>query len=98
MKSIGTIKLNTDGCFYEFNKTSGFGGIFKDCLGSWMLGYYGKANCTSSLEVEIWALYLGLTIILEKELSNVTIEFDSSVVVQLCNDGPLSGSCSSSYC
>ncbi|XP_058189471.1 uncharacterized protein LOC131307071 [Rhododendron vialii] len=84
----GHLKLNTDGCFYESTNTAGFRGVIRDSSGNWILGYYGKATCTSSLEVEIWAIYRGLTIILEKGMSNVTIEFDSSVAVGFYNEGP----------
>lgn len=34
--------------------------------GDWILGYYRKTTCESNLEAEIWGIYRGLTIILEK--------------------------------
>lgn len=43
---------------------------------------------SSNLEAEIWALYRGLTIILQKGMANVKIESDSSVAVQYIRDGP----------
>ncbi|XP_058185614.1 uncharacterized protein LOC131302837 [Rhododendron vialii] len=82
----GEIKLNTDGSFYN-PKKSGFGGVFRDSSGSWILGFYGKAESSSSLEAEIWALYRGLQIILDKGMSNVKIESDSSVAVQYLQQG-----------
>lgn len=41
----------------------------------------------SSLETEIWSIYRGLTIILGKEKNNVQLESDSSVAVNLINEG-----------
>ncbi|KAG5515273.1 hypothetical protein RHGRI_036347 [Rhododendron griersonianum] len=50
MRSKGDIKLNTDGCWYEANGRGGFGGLFRDHNGDWIMGYYGKGAFTSSLE------------------------------------------------
>lgn len=83
----GTIKLNTDGCWYESNGKAGFGGIFRNAAGDWVLGYYGKMRARSSLETEVWSIYRGLTIILEKGLSNIQIESDSQTSVLLINEG-----------
>lgn len=80
-------KLNTDGCLYESNRKVGFGGLFRDHVGMWLLGYYGKLNCNSRLETELWGIYRGLTIMLEKGYSNVQIESDSLMAVQLINEG-----------
>ncbi|KAI8535084.1 hypothetical protein RHMOL_Rhmol10G0147600 [Rhododendron molle] len=52
----GKIKLNTDGCWYLSNRKVGFGGIFRDDKGEWILGYYGKPVCKTSLVVEIWGI------------------------------------------
>ncbi|KAG5564215.1 hypothetical protein RHGRI_000421 [Rhododendron griersonianum] len=87
IKFKSSIKLNTDGCWYESNSKLGFGGLFRDSKGNWILGFFGKLVCDSSLEVELWAIYRGFTIILEKSLANVTIESDSLVVVELINEG-----------
>lgn len=41
------------GCWYEANGKGGFGGVFRDQNGDWILDFYGKLICTSSLETEI---------------------------------------------
>lgn len=79
------VKLNTDGCFYESNGKAGFGGLFRDHDGQWLLGFYGKLTCDSSLETEIWGIYRGLTIMLERGYNNIHIESDSLSAVQLIN-------------
>lgn len=85
--TAGSLKLNTDGCWYESTRKAGFGGLFRDAQGEWVLGYHGRMVANSSLETEIWAIYRGLTIILEKGLSNVQVESDSQTAVLLFNDG-----------
>ncbi|KAI8551902.1 hypothetical protein RHMOL_Rhmol06G0223200 [Rhododendron molle] len=83
----GAIKLNTDGCWYEAYGRGGFGGLFQDHNGDWIVGYYGKGAFTSSLEADIWSVHKGLEIILERKLENVKIESDSLNVVNLINEG-----------
>lgn len=39
------VKLNTDGCRYGSTGKAGFGGIFRDHKGIWVLGNYGKLSC-----------------------------------------------------
>lgn len=83
----GELKLNTDRSWYDTNRSAGFGGLFRDAQGIWQLGYYGKMLAASSLEAEIWSIYRGLTIILEKGLTNIQIESDSEIAVILFNEG-----------
>ncbi|KAH7860326.1 hypothetical protein Vadar_012160 [Vaccinium darrowii] len=83
----GNIKLNTDGCRYESNGKAGFGGIFRNEQGEWILGFYGKMVAGSSLETEVWSIYRGLTIILEKGLANTHIESDCQTAIILFNEG-----------
>lgn len=85
---VAGVKLNTDGCWMESRKLAGYGGIFRDHRGQWLLGFYGKREYSSSLETEIWGIYRGLTIMLEKGYNNICIESDSLDAVQLINDGP----------
>ncbi|KAI8554078.1 hypothetical protein RHMOL_Rhmol05G0069600 [Rhododendron molle] len=62
----------------------------KDDQGRWsILGLYGKLACSSSLE-RFWAIYHGLTILLDKGMANVKIEPDSSQAVMLIKEGPTS--------
>ncbi|KAI8547809.1 hypothetical protein RHMOL_Rhmol07G0224500 [Rhododendron molle] len=50
-------------------------------------GYHGRVHCSSSLEAELWRIYKGLEIILEKKLENVQIEVDSLIAVNLIKEG-----------
>lgn len=85
--ATGNLKLNTDGYWYESIRKEGFGGLFRNDQGAWVLGYHGKMVVGSCLEKEIWSIYRGLTIILEKGLTNVHIESNSQTAVLLFNDG-----------
>lgn len=43
----------------------------------------------SSMKTEIWGIYRGLTIILDKWMSNIQIKSDSETVLLLFNDGAI---------
>lgn len=79
-------KLNTDGRWYESNGKAGYGGLFREHMGKWLLDYHGKPSCSSCLETEIYGIYRGLTIILEKGLCNVCTDTDSLTGVELINE------------
>lgn len=51
------------------------------------MGFFGKLTCDCSLEAELWGIYRGMTIILEKSLMNVTIESDALLAVNLITEG-----------
>ncbi|KAL7234885.1 hypothetical protein ACSBR1_018369 [Camellia fascicularis] len=62
---FGRIKLNTDGC-RKLGGDGGFGGLFRDEAGTWLCGYYGRIPHGTSLENELWAIYKGLTVLLQR--------------------------------
>ncbi|XP_028127267.1 uncharacterized protein LOC114323788 [Camellia sinensis] len=64
----------------------GFGRVFRDKRGNWICGYYGKMDSGTSLETELWALYKGLTVLLQQGMHGVIIEFDAQQVVQLIGE------------
>ncbi|CAL5370879.1 unnamed protein product [Camellia sinensis] len=63
-------------------------GIFSDDTGIWLYGYFGKLEECTSLEAELWGIYRGLTIILEKGYVDVMIETDSTKAVELMQTKP----------
>ncbi|CAL5424963.1 unnamed protein product [Camellia sinensis] len=80
------IKLNTDGSTRRSGGGGGFGEVFRDEKGSCISGYYGKLEICTSLEAELWAVYKGLTIILQRGFNQVIIETDAEQVVQLLSE------------
>ncbi|KAL7213242.1 hypothetical protein ACSBR2_015867 [Camellia fascicularis] len=59
-----TLKLNTDGC-YRMARPGGFRGLIRGETGEWICGFYGKLATCTSLKAELWAIYKGLTIIIQ---------------------------------
>ncbi|GMP89357.1 hypothetical protein CsSME_00040977 [Camellia sinensis var. sinensis] len=74
-KLFGRIKLNTDGC--RKLGGGGFGGLFGDVAGAWVFGYYGRLQDGTSLENELWAIYKGLIVLLQRGMNKVIIETDA---------------------
>ncbi|GMP77627.1 hypothetical protein CsSME_00033839 [Camellia sinensis var. sinensis] len=87
----GQIKMNIDGC-RRVRGEGGFGGLLRDERGAWVCGFYGKMQMGTSLEAKLWALYKGLTVLLQKGINNVLIETDAAQVVQLMKD-PIASNC-----
>ncbi|CAL5371297.1 unnamed protein product [Camellia sinensis] len=77
----GKIKLNTDGCSKGNPGPAGYGGLCRDARGTWIFGFHGKLESVTSEEAELWGIYRGLTIILEKNMRDVLIETDAEQVV-----------------
>ncbi|CAL5424318.1 unnamed protein product [Camellia sinensis] len=83
----GNPKLNSDGCSKGDPGQSGYGGLLRDETGAWLWGYHGYlGNCTS-LEAELWGIYRGLTIIMQKGLANIVIETDSQLAMKFIQEG-----------
>ncbi|GMP89161.1 hypothetical protein CsSME_00040847 [Camellia sinensis var. sinensis] len=82
----GTIKLNSDGCSKGNPGPAGYGGLFRDERGAWVHGYHGRLEEATSLEAELWGVYRGLTIILEKGMRDIVIETDSVQMVKLLHE------------
>ncbi|GMP95759.1 hypothetical protein CsSME_00044682 [Camellia sinensis var. sinensis] len=77
----GQLKLNTDGCAKNEPGQAGFGGLFQDERRQWVLGYTRKLESTTSLQAKLWAIYRGLTIILEKGWREIQVKTDCKVTV-----------------
>ena len=74
--------MNTDGSARGDPGPAGYGGVFRDEL----YGYYGKLRDISSLEAEVWGIYKGLAIILEKGLNGIEVEIDSEEAMKLIQE------------
>ncbi|KAI8529633.1 hypothetical protein RHMOL_Rhmol12G0239900 [Rhododendron molle] len=72
------------------NGRGGFRGLFRDHKGDWIMGFHGMTTFSSSLGAEIWSIYKGLKIIMERKLKNVSIESDSLTTVNLIKEDNLS--------
>ncbi|KAL7201858.1 hypothetical protein ACSBR1_033540 [Camellia fascicularis] len=81
-------QLDSDGCLRVRLGTGGFGGLFRNEKGAWISGYYGILESRTSLEAELWAIYKGLTILLQRRFTKVIVETNAEQVVQLLKEGP----------
>ncbi|XP_028092237.1 uncharacterized protein LOC114292475 [Camellia sinensis] len=86
LHQVRKLKLNTDGSTRRLGGGGGFGGLFRDETGSWISGYYGRVEIYTSLKAELWAVYKGLTIILQRGFNQVILETDAEQVVQLLSE------------
>ncbi|GKV02365.1 hypothetical protein SLEP1_g14812 [Rubroshorea leprosula] len=85
-----TIKLNTDGSSIGNPSLSGSGGILKDSLGNWVLGYARNIGFSSPLAAELWAIRDGLVLAIQRGFHNLIVESDSKVAVLLLTKGCVS--------
>ncbi|GLU17301.1 hypothetical protein SLE2022_336770 [Rubroshorea leprosula] len=85
-----TIKLNTDGSSIGNPGLSGSGGIFRDSLGNWVLGYARNIGFSSPLAAELWAIRDGLVLAIQRGFHNLIVESDSKVAVLLLTKGCVS--------
>lgn len=88
----GKLKLNTNGSSKGDLGQAGYGGLLRDEAGTWLWGFYGYLGSCTSLEAELWGIYRGLTIIMQKDLANIQIETDSTQAMELIRDGPTANS------
>ena len=82
---VGKIKLNTDGSFIAGQNKASFGGVSRDGLGRWMLGYNGRIGCMKINGAEILSICKGLVIAKENNWNNLIVEGS--------RDGTSYGSC-----
>ena len=80
---VGWFKLNADGAsFGNPGKASG-GGLIRDHHGSWVKGYMRHIGFTSSIAAEFWALKDGLMLASQLGITQLLVELDAKVVVDL---------------
>ncbi|EOY16798.1 Uncharacterized protein TCM_035679 [Theobroma cacao] len=76
------VKLNVDGSARGQPEMATVGGVITDEVGNWLLGFNYKIGISCSLQVELWALYWGLTLCWDKGFRKVQVESDSLLAVQ----------------
>ncbi|XP_070015524.1 uncharacterized protein [Nicotiana sylvestris] len=70
----GHIKLNIDGSFKEALSLCGFGGVFRDNNGQWIVGFHGNLPETTPLQAELMALKTGLQIAIRQGFTKLEVE------------------------
>ncbi|BFG14224.1 hypothetical protein CerSpe_004980 [Prunus speciosa] len=80
---IGVLKLNVDGSRKGSTGSIGAGGVIRDHAGHWIAGYSANLGQRQILEAELWGLFFGLKLAVEKHLNDVIVEMDSATAVML---------------
>ena len=68
------VKVNTNGSSFGNPGPSGFGGVIRDSLGHWILGFYSSCGFSNNTIVKLYAIYYGLKTIEEASYPQVIYE------------------------
>ena len=82
----GYLKLNVYGGFLD--SQGSFGGLLRNEDGVWQWGFAGRFDASSALQAELKALQVGLQALLDRNLTRVIIESDSSHAINLIHGHP----------
>lgn len=80
------VKLNVDRSSFVNPGKSGFGGLFRNNHGEWLLGFAGCCGFSTIMHAEL-AIYHGLTLAQAAGYDDVVCESDSTVALSLINEG-----------
>ncbi|KAI5314583.1 hypothetical protein L3X38_043759 [Prunus dulcis] len=83
---IGVLKLNVDGSHKGSTGSIGAGRVIRDHAGHWIVGYSTNLRHGQILEAELWGLFFGLKLAVDKHLYDVIVEMDSSTTVMLMHN------------
>ena len=89
---LGWLKLNTDGSWNAASGKAIGGGLIRDSLGNWVVGFTRKLGSVNSFSVEIWALRDGLMLCHQMNLPAIIIELDAKALVDALNNPRYSNS------
>lgn len=85
----GSFKLNTDGATSAHNNCSGIGGLIRDSMGNWKLGFSECTYKANSIHMELLALLKGLQLALSHNLLPLEVETDPIEVIHLLHNDNL---------
>ncbi|KMT14541.1 hypothetical protein BVRB_4g073110 [Beta vulgaris subsp. vulgaris] len=79
----GFLKLNTDGAWKADWENAGIGGVFRDAVGNWELGFAKRVDAGSPEAAELMAIREGLQVAWDCNYHKLEVECDAKGVVQL---------------
>ncbi|GLT60527.1 hypothetical protein SLA2020_412140 [Shorea laevis] len=82
------LKLNTDGSVIRNPRKTSAGGLFRDKWGNWVMGYTRKIGWSSILVVELWSIRDGLKLAIDRNISHLIVESNSSTAIFLLSEDP----------
>ena len=80
---MGWFKLNADGASFGNLGKVGGGGLIRDHYGSWVKGYIKHIGFASNITAEFWALKDGLMLVSQLGITQLLVELDAKVVMDL---------------
>ena len=81
MLERGWFKLNTDGAASKALGLVGKGGLIRDDIGNWVIGFSRRIGIINSFMVEVWAPRDGLMLCNQMNLSDIIVELDAKALV-----------------
>lgn len=79
----GWFKLNSDRASLGNSRTAEGGGLIRDCQGNWVKGYMRNIGVATNITVEFWALRDDLILASQLGITQLLVELDAKVVVDL---------------
>ncbi|VVA14221.1 PREDICTED: ribonuclease [Prunus dulcis] len=83
LPAFGCFKLNVDGSCGITTGAIGAGGVIRNSVGEWIAGFVANIGNGQILDAEILGLAFGLKLAVDRGVSNLTVEMDSTIIVQL---------------
>lgn len=80
------MKLNVDGSSIGNLGHSGFGGLIRNSLGEWIVGFSGACGVTCNMNAELHATAYGLKLAWDKGFRAVVCESDSQTALQMVSE------------
>ena len=75
--------MNSDGASLGNPGKAGGGGLIRDSQGNWVKGYMRNIGVATNIIAEFWALRDGLTLAFQLGITQLLVEHDAKVVVDL---------------
>lgn len=83
----GAVKLNVDGSSFGNPGRSGYGGVLRNWLGEWLLGFSRSCGFTTNLTAELFAIACGLKVAWFAGYKKIVCESDSQLALSLIKEG-----------
>lgn len=80
---VGWFKLNVDGATKGVENIAGCRGLIRGADGRWVAGFAKKLGACSAIKAELWAVLTGLQLAVNLHMSQLIVESDLIVVIQL---------------
>ncbi|KAK9002756.1 hypothetical protein V6N11_060337 [Hibiscus sabdariffa] len=81
--TFGWICLNVDGAASSSTCMISIGDLIRDVEGGWILGFNKFLGVTSSFNVKLWAIYIGLQLAWDNGFEYVLLQFDCLKAIKL---------------